>query len=145
MNITHIEKDKVLNCLCTSGVVPESSYGLNRLPFLQACGLDTDAVNSILTYFSRIGLVSDVNYRHQASVFYLIVHTEAFDLYNRGGFHAQEVLFFKTNEILEKLRELESQFSEEEKRDFPKKLSLIASIITIAGAMAKVVGKFVEP
>jgi hypothetical protein len=143
MNITYIEKDKVLNCLCSGGLVPESSHNLNRATFLSTTGLDTRAAHAILTYFSRMELVSIVNYQHQAPEFGLIVHIEAFDLYNRGGFHAQELFFEKANEILEKLRELESQFSEEEKRNFPKKLTLIASAITIADAIAKVAGKFV--
>lgn len=85
MNITHIEKDNVLNYLCSGELLPETHYSLNRIAFLKDTGLDTNAANSILAYFGRVGLVSGVNYRHNSPEFLVIVNMEAFDLYNHGG------------------------------------------------------------
>jgi hypothetical protein len=135
MNITYIEKDKVLRCLCTDELMPENHYSINQEAFLKETGLDTEVVDSILTYFSRIGLVSEVNYRYHASEFYLIVHTEAFDLYNHGGFAVQEELLIKNIEkLMLEVEKLQSQF--------PEKVAVFANLATIAGIILGGATKF---
>jgi hypothetical protein len=44
MNITYIEKDKVLNALCTEDVLPEKMCPLSRISLLDKTGLNTSVV-----------------------------------------------------------------------------------------------------
>lgn len=93
MNITYKEKDVVLNNLCSSiDVVPELLCRIDRVKFIKDTNLDQRIVYSILQYFHRIGLVSNLNYRYNLDCFTIIVRQEAFDIFNRGGFTMKEYL-----------------------------------------------------
>lgn len=93
MNITYKEKDAVLNYLCNCDeVVPERLSQINRLKYVSHVGTDEKTALSVLQYFNRIGIVSNLNYRYHSDTFYVIVRQEAFDLLNRGGFTVKEYL-----------------------------------------------------
>ncbi|MBQ8958733.1 MAG: hypothetical protein IJ057_09605 [Bacteroidales bacterium] len=132
MNITYKEKDIVLKLLCSEEIVPEISIGISREEIIEQSGLDTQTVASILKYFERNGLISDLNYRHSAPSFSLVVHQEAFDVLNRGGFTMQEEVLQK--EVQKLLLEIE--------RLKPSVGDKIETISTIANNIAGVVGSF---
>jgi hypothetical protein len=98
MLITFKEKDRVLAFLCNQE--PEALISLSTHDALSRCEVDSQTLSFILTYFQRCGYVSNVNYRHSSSSFYVSVKIEAHDLYNRGGFYAVEELLLKNIEKL---------------------------------------------
>lgn len=134
MNITFKEKDIVLNLLCNENILPENIYNINRWDFLERSGLDTRVVNSILLYFQRIKIVDDVNYRHNSDTFTITILTEAFDIFNRGGFTMQEDMLQKEVEKL--LLEIE--------RLKPTLGDKIEQVSTIANNIAGIAGSVVR-
>lgn len=134
MNITYKEKDAVLKVLCEN-FEPETMISASREDVLRTCGVDSGSFSSILAYFQRNSLVREVNFRHGAESFYLIVNIEAFDLYNRGGFTATEELL--TKNIQKLLLEIESL-----KPSMPDRISTITTIASnITTALGFFVGK----
>lgn len=133
MNITYKEKDVVLNLLCNEETIAEQQCWLNRQDFINQSGLDTQALASTLKYFERLGIISSLNYRHSAPTFSLIVHQEAFDVLNRGGFTMQEEVLQK--EVQKLLLEIE--------RLKPSIGDKIETVSTIANNIASVVGSFI--
>jgi hypothetical protein len=137
MNITFKEKDIVLALLCRDGIIAENTYRLNRPDFIRKSGLDSETVNSILSYFKRIGL-GNFNYMHHSSEFYALVRQEAFDLMNRGGFTVQENLLQKEVEkLLLEVERLKPTFGDKVER-----ISTIAN--NIAGLASAVISGIVE-
>jgi len=134
MNITFKEKDAVLSLLCSEVIIPEQTYKLNRLEFIRECGLDSQIVNSILLYFQRIGIVKRVNYQHHSELFIIEILTEAFDLFNRGGFTMQENMLQK--EVKKLLLEIE--------RLKPTLGGKIEQVSTIANNIAGIAGNVVR-
>ena len=132
MNYDYSVKDKVLKCICDH-LVPEKNYQVDLKEMLKETDLDFDTLDAILTYFQRCGLIGDLNSRRVALS--LIVHVEAFDLFNHGGFTATEELL-KAN--LEKLLlEIESL-----KPSLPDRVSTITSIAAnIATALGFILSK----
>lgn len=86
VNISHIEKDIVLNWLCTN-----TEYNANDiLP-----NIDFDSLRKILLYFVRKGLIESTDIRRTQPQYYIYVNVEAFDLFNHGGFTGVEFLLKK--------------------------------------------------
>lgn len=134
MNISYKEKDSVLKVLCEN-FEPETMISASREEVLRTCGVDSSLFSSVLSYFQRNNLVSEVNYRHGAELFYVIVNIEAFDLYNRGGFTATEELLAKNIQKL--LLEIENL-----KPSMPDRISTITTIASnITTALGFFVGK----
>lgn len=104
------------------------------MEFIRECGLDSQIVNSILLYFQRIGIVKRVNYQHHSELFIIEILTEAFDLFNRGGFTMQENMLQKEVEKL--LLEIE--------RLKPTLGDKIEQVSTIANNIAGIAGNVVR-
>jgi hypothetical protein len=134
MNITHKEKDKVLDLLCSGSFYAEEMSCPSRVQFMEMTGLDSRDLNSVLTYFARAGIISDLNYRHSSPLFSLIIYQDAFDIFNRGGFAAQEYMLQKEVEKL--LLEIE--------RLKPSLGDKIEQVSTIANNIAGIAGSFLR-
>ena len=128
MNITHIEKDKVLNWLCENDTYTKESMEAQTK-------LDIRIVNEILQYFERKGLIEIISFRYNMQEFDIHVKIEALDLFNHGGFTGIEFLLEENLHKLQlELKELQSTFPEK-----AKTLSAIASAIT--GTLALLFGR----
>ncbi len=104
MQYTYKEKDKLLRYMCEH-CTPEAMVQLD-VNALLAAGIAKQQLPALLSYFTRIGLISEPGYRHSAPLFSTIVYTEAFDLFNRGGFTVQEQLL--EQEVEKLLLEIEA-------------------------------------
>ena len=123
--ITHVEKDKVLHWLCTNKEHTQKNCH-------EQTELDLRMVNEILDYFAQKGLILKVEFNYRMAVYDLRVTIDGFDLYNHGGYTAQELLFAKNLEKLDlELRKLES--------DFPERVQSITGIITAVTAVASLI------
>lgn len=101
MNITYIEKDKILKFLVEhEDVTPESFISLSLYQIMNETGYNSEYINAVLEGFQKEGLISELNFRYRAPSFYLIIHQSAFDLFNRGGFTMKENLLQKEVEKL---------------------------------------------
>lgn len=101
MNITHTEKDEVLSYLVNyETVMPESLSCIDLVDMQSSTGYTCRFINSILMGFKQEGLISDLNLRCACPSFHVIVHQQAFDMFNRGGFTMKEDLLKKEVEKL---------------------------------------------
>ena len=105
MEYSHMHKDKVLFYLIKNHK-PELYEEIDFKNMLQETELSKEMISIVLTYFQRIGFVSEVNLQYNSPVIYIIIHTELFDFGNRGGFRVHEEFFKK--EIEKLLLEIES-------------------------------------
>lgn len=127
-------KDQVLTVLCRS-VDLEQLQVLDLNQILQVCNLTFDELHAILIQFSRLGFVSELNYRRNSSALYVMVHVDALDYKNRGGFKAQDELLKLS---LEKLSLEIDQLS----RSYPEKASTFTTIAAnIATCLALILPK----
>lgn len=124
--ITPFLKDQVLAFLCENCQVERMSSGKTS-ELLQELEIEFNTLNGILSQFDRFGFISDLNLR--VSYFSLVLHTEAHDYKQKGGFQTQEEIF-KAN--LEKLAwEIENL----KKEVAPKHLDTLSKIATIASTL----------
>ena len=132
MNITYKEKDLLLKYLCET-CVAEASCNLSLQECLDETKLTIQDVNSILKYFQRIKLVGRFSLRWLCPIVSVELYTEAFDVFNRGGFTMQENLLQKEVEkLLLEIERLKPTFG-----DKIQKVSSIANNIAgIAGSFA---------
>ena len=119
MKIDYISKDIVLNSLCENLKPERHLTGLISELFVGS-DLGYETWSAILTYFQRIGFISELNIGRQGVS--MILHVEAFDFLNRGGFYAQEELIKKNMEKL--LLEIESL-----KPSLPDRVNTITTIV----------------
>lgn len=105
MNITYKEKDKVLFYLCEN-LMPEKYQQFSLYDFCSTTEMKAQTLDVILSYFQRIGLIKSFNLRYSCPFVAIIIHTECFDIFNRGGFTVQENMLQKEVEKL--LLEIES-------------------------------------
>lgn len=131
MNVTYVEKDKVLSVLCKN-LTPEIPQRVNLAEFCSQSGIDSNTLNAILSYFKRIGLVGSFNLRYGLPTFDVLLYTEAFDVFNRGGFTVQEEMLQK--EVQKLLLEIE--------RLKPTLGDKIEKITTIGNNIAGIAGGF---
>lgn len=128
MPITPSSKDLVLAELCTAEF--EVNVYIPLRPFLQHTHLEFHELQAVLNQFERLGFISNLNLRRTVSDFFLIVHLDALDFKNRGGFLVQEEVLKLT---LEKLYLEVEQLS----KDFPEKAltftGIAANIATCLG------------
>jgi hypothetical protein len=118
MKIDFEARDLVLKSLCTH-LSPEKYVTPGTQDLIHDTGVDFDSLSAILNYFQRVGFISSLGV-HRSSMS-MILHLEAFDFFNRGGFYAQEELLQKNIEKL--LLEIESL-----KPSMPDKVNTITSI-----------------
>lgn len=119
MNINSEIKDKVLNFICEAKMEQHSYVQLKET--LNILELEFDDLNAILNQFERFGFISNLNLRRNSTPFSLIVHLEALDFKNKGGFLITE----QTVELaLEKLALEVENLS----KSFPEKANTFASI-----------------
>lgn len=105
MNITYKEKDKVLFYLCEN-LIPEKYQQFSLPDFCSNTEITPQTLDVILSYFKRIGLIESFNLRYNTPIVTIIIYTECFDIFNRGGFTVQENMLQKEVEKL--LLEIES-------------------------------------
>lgn len=107
MNITYIEKDKVLSYLINyPSMKLESSSRIDFKDMQINTGFTPDTINSILLGFQQEGIISKLNLRRSCPSFNLVVHQKACDLFNRGGFTMKENLL--KQEVEKLLLEIEA-------------------------------------
>lgn len=63
--ITHVIKDSVLKWLCLN-LEPEVLCKIDTADLLKNTNLTFNALNSVLTYFQRIGFIEELNARRVA-------------------------------------------------------------------------------
>jgi len=85
--ITPIIKDEVLKWLSLN-LETETLCKIDLDDLLKTTNLTFDTLNSVLTYFQRIGFIEELNARRIAV--FLILRVEANDFLLRGGFVEQE-------------------------------------------------------
>lgn len=124
--ITPAIKDNVLKWLCLN-LKPESLYTINMADLLKTANIDFDTLNSVLSYFERIGLIAELNSRRVA--IHLIVRVEANDFLLRGGFVGQEELL-ETN-----IKKLLLEIDNLKKQLGPDKLETVNKLSSIASAV----------
>ena len=90
------------------------------------------ALEAILAYFKRLRLIGSYNLRHQVPAVSVLLYTDAFDIFNRGGFYAQEELLQKeVQKLLLEIERLKPTLGDE-----IEKISTIGNNIAgIAGAL----------
>lgn len=81
-------KDKLLEFLCQANFETNIHIELNLL--LSEIGIEFNDLYAVFRQFERMGLISNLNLRRNVTRFFLIVHVEALDFKNRGGFLVQE-------------------------------------------------------
>lgn len=107
MNITYIEKDKVLSYLINYPSMMLESFSRIDFKNMQTnTGFTPDTINSILLGFQQEGLISRLNLRRSCPWFDLVIHQKACDLFNRGGFTMKENLL--KQEVEKLLLEIEA-------------------------------------
>lgn len=101
MNITYLEKDRVLSYLVNHPDVCVNEYSsISREDIEKQTGYDIRLINSILGGFQQEGLISNLNLRFSSPSFYLEINQSASDLFNRGGFALKEQVLQKEVEKL---------------------------------------------
>lgn len=124
--ITPIIKDSVLKWLCLNSE-PEVLCKINMADLLETTNLTFDTLNSVLTYFQRIGFIEELNARRVA--IFLILRVEANDFLLRGGFAEQEeILENNVKKLLLEIENLKKQLGPDH-LETVNKLSSIASTI----------------
>lgn len=98
MEITPLIKDKVLNYLCQADF--EKNVYTPLATTLQDLEISFDELNAILNQFERLGFISNLNLRRNADKFWLVIHIDAGDFKDRGGFFVQEATLKLTLEKL---------------------------------------------
>ncbi len=127
MNITYVEKDKLLKVLCEN-VEPERLMNASTKQMMLLSELSLSELQALFSYFNRIGITKGaIATRNSIS---LILLTEAFDLFNRGGFTAREHLF--EQEVKKLALELEKLTPTLGDRA-TKLTAIVANLATIAG------------
>lgn len=115
-NITHIEKDNVLNWLCKNNSFTKQNLEVQT-------NLDLRTVYAILQYFERKNLIEIGSFRYNMNEYNICVNIEAFDLFNHGGFTGVEFLLEENLHKLQlELQELQSTL--------PEKVNTITGIIS---------------
>jgi len=123
--ITSKLKDCILITLCSGELEYDCMYNLSKNNFLDEISEECseNELVSILSQFSRMGLISD--YANNSSTVTLCLLVEASDFLSRGGFYAQEEIL-KAN--IEKLSKELDLLSNQLKPDLLEKANLISSI-----------------
>lgn len=127
--ITPILKDRVLNLLCDNCAFEQfASIGPEQIkPVLDQLDTDSGTLHSILTYFQRLGLISDLNFRHNFISF--VVRMEANDMKLSGGFVFRETVLKKNIEqLMLEIEVLKKQLG-------PNYLENVNKITAIAGTI----------
>lgn len=107
MNITYIEKDKVLSYLINyPKMIPESFSRIDFKDMQTNTGFTPDTINAILLGFQQEGIISRLSLRRSCPWFDLVIHQKACDLFNRGGFTMKENLL--KQEVEKLLLEIEA-------------------------------------
>ena len=137
MNITYAEKDKVLTYLCEN-LTPEKVTHFSLSHFCSTTGCDSYTLEAILAYFKRLRLIGSYNLRHQVADVSVLLYTDAFDIFNRGGFYAQEELLQKeVQKLLLEIERLKPTLGDE-----IEKISTIGN--NIAGIAGTLFGGFIS-
>lgn len=126
--ITPIIKDSVLKWLCLN-LEPEVLCKIDIADLLKTTNLTFDALNSVLTYFQRIGFIEELNARRVAV--FLILRVEASDFLLRGGFVEQEeILESNIKKLLLEIKDLEKQVSPHHLETVNKVSSIASTILS---------------
>ncbi len=82
--ITPILKDKILEYICQADF--ERNIYIELKTILSELNIEFNDLQAILSQFERLGFISNLNLRRNVTTFFLIVHVDALDFKNRGGF-----------------------------------------------------------
>lgn len=86
--ITPILKDKILEYICQADF--ERNIYIELKTILSELNIEFNDLQAILSQFERLGFISNLNLRRNVTTFFLIVHVDALDFKNRGGFLVYE-------------------------------------------------------
>ena len=117
--ITPILKDKILQYICQADF--ERNIYIELKTILSELNIEFNDLQAILSQFERLGFISNLNLRRNVTTFFLIVHVDALDFKNRGGFLVYE---YELKMKLEKMAlEIDSL-----SKSFPEKASVFTNI-----------------
>uniref|UniRef100_UPI0040481AD8 hypothetical protein n=2 Tax=Flavobacterium sp. TaxID=239 RepID=UPI0040481AD8 len=117
--ITPILKDKILEYICQADF--ERNIYIELKTILSELNIEFNDLQAILSQFERLGFISNLNLRRNVTTFFLIVHVDALDFKNRGGFLVYE---YELKMKLEKMAlEIDSL-----SKSFPEKASVFTNI-----------------
>lgn len=117
--ITPILKDKILEYICQADF--ERNIYIELKTILSELNIEFNDLLAILSQFERLGFISNLNLRRNVTTFFLIVHVDALDFKNRGGFLVYE---YELKMKLEKMAlEIDSL-----SKTFPEKASVFTNI-----------------
>ena len=117
--ITPILKDKILEYICQADF--ERNIYIELKKILSELNIEFNDLLAILSQFERLGFISNLNLRRNVTSFFLIVHVDALDFKNRGGFLVYE---YELKMKLEKMAlEIDSL-----SKTFPEKASVFTNI-----------------
>ena len=117
--ITPILKDKILEYICQADF--ERNIYIELKTILSELNIELNDLQAILSQFERLGFISNLNLRRNVTTFFLIVHVDALDFKNRGGFLVYE---YELKMKLEKMAlEIDSL-----SKTFPEKASVFTNI-----------------
>ena len=117
--ITPILKDKILEYICQADF--ERNIYIELKTILSELNIEFNDLQAILSQFERLGFISNLNLRRNVTTFFLIVHVDALDFKNRGGFLVYE---YELKMKLEKMAlEIDSL-----SKTFPEKASVFTNI-----------------
>lgn len=117
--ITPILKDKILEYICQADF--ERNIYIELKKILSELNIEFNDLLAILSQFERLGFISNLNLRRNVTTFFLIVHVDALDFKNRGGFLVYE---YELKMKLEKMAlEIDSL-----SKTFPEKASVFTNI-----------------
>ena len=117
--ITPILKDKILEYICQADF--ERNIYIELKTILSELNIEFNDLQAILSQFERLGFISNLNLRRNVTTFFLIVHVDALDFKNRGGFLVYE---YELKMELEKMAlEIDSL-----SKSFPEKASVFTNI-----------------
>lgn len=117
--ITPILKDKILEYICQADF--ERNIYIELKTILSELNIEFNDLLAILSQFERLGFISNLNLRRNVTSFFLIVHVDALDFKNRGGFLVYEY------ELKMKLEKMALEIDNLSK-SFPEKASVFTNI-----------------
>jgi len=131
--ITSILKDSILEYICKVDYEKRINFDLKTV--LNELNVEFNDLNAILIQFERLGFISNLFLRKNVTSFYLIVHVDALDFKNRGGFLVYE---YELKMKLEKLAlEIDSL-----SKSFPEKASVFTNIAADLASCISLVSMF---
>lgn len=136
--ITPELKDSVLNLLCKNFMLERHSsvFKGNVGEIQKLLEIDFNDLNAILTYFQRIGFISDLNCR--PSAIHFVLKMEASDFQRTGGFTLHEtILESNVEQLTLEIQVLKKQLGPDHLDTVNKIASIVGTIFSSITAFKK--------